>query len=666
MEFGSAWYPEHWPETRWPEDIRFMLEAGFTVARIGEFAWSTIEPVEGHFHFDWMDRAIDLLHKNGISVIIGTPTAAPPAWLTHHNPEVLAVEPNGRPAQHGNRCHVSPGNTTYHKYIRRIVEQLAKRYGQDERVIGWQIDNEYNRIDYSQSTHRQFQAYLKEKYVHIQSLNDHWSTAYWSQSYTDWNEIPIPVGPHNPGLILAFKQFFTKVWVDFQKIQIAALRLSSRPEQWITHNFMEWFEGFDHYEVAADLDFASWDWYIGTGHMDPLKTGAAHDMIRGLKRKNFWLMETQPGCVNWQTINNQLNKGESRRMAWHAVAHGADAFLYWQLRSAPGGQEQLHGCLLGADGNPRPFFQEAVQIGQEFKKSSDVLRGTTIKNEIALLHSYDSRWSINAQRHHQDFDPIGYLRHCYKPYAARNMGVDILSSEADLTGYKLVASPALTVLPDKTVENLTKFVEDGGTLVLTIRCGQKDTHNALFPARQPGPLRELAGVEIEDYYALEKSVPVYAEWSNKMAGESSIWAEIVKPLAEDVQILAKFGTANGWLDGKCACSSHSVGDKGGRVVVLGAWLNDTLLQSFTDWLIETAKISIPFPKLPSGVEAARRVTENGEEVWILINHNQQAVSVDLQSGIRTGAVVDVLTDERLEGAISIPTDGVRVLIAQIS
>src|SRR5579862_2620178 len=182
MYFGAAWYPEHWPESRWPEDARLMQEAGMNVCRIAEFAWSTLEPNESHYEMDWLERAIDLLHAHGMAVVLGTPTAAPPAWLTRHHPDTLAIEPNGRPAQHGNRCHVSPNSTTYHKYCRRIVEQMAKRFGQDTRVIGWQIDNEYNRVDYSDASRRQFQAFLKERYGSLEALNDHWSTAYWSQT----------------------------------------------------------------------------------------------------------------------------------------------------------------------------------------------------------------------------------------------------------------------------------------------------------------------------------------------------------------------------------------------------------------------------------------------------------------------------------------------------
>lgn len=663
MYFGAAWYPEHWPEARWAEDVRLMREAGMTVCRIAEFAWSTMEPNEGVYEFGWLERAVALLHENGMAVVLGTPTAAPPAWLTHHHPDTLAIETNGRPAQHGNRCHYNPGSVTYQRYVRRVVEQMAKRFGQDSRVIGWQIDNEYNRIDYSDDSRRKFQSFLKEQYGSIDSLNAHWATAYWSQTYADWNEIPLPIGGHNPGLMLAFRHFVTRVWVDYQKLQIEALRRYARPEQWITHNFMGWFDGFDHYRVCQDLDLATWDWYVGTGHHDYTRTGAVHDLTRGFKRKNFWVMETQPGCVNWSSNNNMLYRGEARCMAWHAVAHGADALLYWQWRSAPGGQEQLHGSLLGADGNPRPFYAEAQQIGADFSTVDDALAGTAPHNEVAFLHSYDARWSINWQRHNNAFDPVELFLHYYKPFAARNIGTDVLSAEASLEGYRLVVAPALVVFTPQTVANLTAFVENGGTLALTVRCGQKDAHNALFPALQPGPLRELAGVEVEEYYALEEPVPVRASWHSPMAGESKIWAERLRPLQESVEVTARYAPSNGWLDGGAAVCRHSVGEKGGQVITIGAWLNEELQSDLTDWLIGLAQTQPVWPTPQQGVEFAQRIGPEGKKVLLVINHTRNEVSVPLTSPSETdwtAPLQDLLTGETCTDHISLTPYGVRI------
>ena len=659
MYLGSAWYPEHWPASRWPEDIRLMREAGMTVCRIGEFAWSAMEPYEGVYKFDWLDEAVELLHREGLAVVIGTPTAAPPAWLTHHHPDTLLTHSDGKIAMHGTRCHFNPGSHTYLKYVRRIVEQMARRYGPDARVIGWQIDNEYGNTDYSESTRRDFQQWLKEQYKTLDALNDHWSAAYWSQSYVDWNEIPIPRAGHNPGLLLAFKRFATKVISDYQKLQIDIIRKSALPEQWITHNFMGWFDAFDHYIVSEELDFASWDWYIGTGAHDYTKTGAIHDLTRGFKRKNFWIMETQPGSVNWSPINNMLNKGEVRCMAWHAVAHGADAILYWQWRSALGGQEQLHGSLIGADGNPRPFYSEAQQLGRDFEAVGGVLDGTTPRNSVALLHSYDSRWSVNWQRHHKDYDPAKQIERVYAPLISRNVGVDVISSEAMLGEYKLVIAPAVVVLTPEATTRLIDFVTEGGTLVLMTRTAQKDRHNALFPALQPGPLRDIAGVEVAEFYALDKPVPVSASWRGEGAeaktGESTLWAELLRPLFDETEIMATFGESNGWLDGGAAITRHSFGAKGGQALTVGAVLDADLQSDFTDWLLHLTAIEPVFANAPSGVEAAKRMAHDGRAVTVFINHNREPVTFDLPA-----ESPDLLTGETCGAGMTIAGYGVRV------
>jgi beta-galactosidase len=658
MYLGAAWYPEHWSEDRWAEDVRLMREAGFNVCRIAEFAWSSLEPGEGQYEFGWLERAVALLHENGMAVVLGTPTAAPPAWLTHHHPDTLAIEPNGRPAQHGNRCHVSPLSSTFQKSARRIVEQMARRFGQDARVIGWQIDNEYSRVDYSEAAHRQFQRFLREQYGTLDALNAHWSTAYWSQTYGDWNEIPLPIGPHNPGLMLAFRHFVTRTWRDFQKLQIEAIRQYAGPEQWITSNFMGWFDAFDHYKICEDLDLATWDWYIGTGHHKYPTSGTIHDLTRGFKRRNFWVMETQPGSVNWSGVNNMLNKGEARCMAWSAVAHGADAILYWQWRSAPGGQEQLHGSLLGADGEPRPFYREAQQIGRDFQAVGALLEGTEPQNDVALLHSYDSRWSVNGQRHHKDFDPVGLLNDYYRPIAARNVGIDIVSSEATLSRYKLVIAPAVTVLTDIAVQSLISYVENGGTLVLGVRCGQKDAHNALFPTLQPGPLREITGAEVEEYFALDEPVPVQAAWGRAPQGESRLWAELLRPLTPETEILATFGPSNGWLDSGAAMTRHRVGDRGGQVLMVGIWPDTTLLASLTEWLLHETGVEAVFAGAPEGVEVARRVGANGKAILLVINHNREAVTLRLPDAGTSRT--DLLTGEAFGESVTLPGYGVRV------
>lgn len=648
--FGVAYYPEHWAKDRWPEDIRLMQEAGITVVRMAEFAWSTLEPAAGEIDFDWLDEAIDMLASAGIVSVLGTPTAAPPAWLVEKDPEILAADENGRKVQFGNRCHYCVNSSVFHDATKRIVRAMGEHFGSNQNIIGWQLDNEYNRVCYCDRCRELFHQYLANKFNSLENLNRCWTTRYWSQSYSSWDQIPIPIGRHNPGLLLEFQHFITESYRKFQRLQIETLRPYLIPEVWITHNFMGWFDRYDHYMMSEDLDLASWDWYIGTGYHNYLTTGAIHDLTRGFKRQYFWLMETQPGNVNWSSINNSLNKGEVRSMAWHAVAHGADALLYWQWRSALGGQEQYHGSLIDQSGQPRPFYSEAQKIGAEFTKVSKLLSGTTIKNQVALLNSYPDRWSIQWQRHHGDFDYIAHFNHYYIPLAARNIGIDILSAESPLDGYRLVIAPALIILDEQRTVRLQEYVERGGHLVLTIRCGMKDKYNALLPSRQPGPLAELAGVEVEEYYALLDPVPAI---SDRFEGESRLWAERLNPLDDGVQILARYGPSNGWLDGKIAATRCPTGE--GQVYYVGAFLDEISQQTLLDNIAKRAGIS-QIMETPTGVEASQRVTSTGEELIILINHERSEKKVRLPRSVN-----EYLSDQSVSGYLELGPYGIAVI-----
>ena len=650
LHLGAAYYPEHWPEERWPEDIRLMQEAGLNVVRMAEFAWSTLEPSAGKFDFAWLDRAIDQLAAAGIATVLGTPTAAPPTWLVDEHPALLAVDENGRRAQVGNRCHYCVNSPDFRAAVKRVATAMAEHFGPNPNVIGWQIDNEYNRVCYCDQCRAQFQQFLAGKYGSLENLNRRWATRYWNQTYSAWEQIPVPIGPHHPSLMLEFKHFVTASYRTFQQIQLECLRPHLRPGVWTTHNFMGWYGGFDHYALAIDLDLAAWDWYIASGHHDYLTSGAAHDLTRGFKRRNFWLIETQPGHVNWNDTNNALDRNEARAMAWHAISHGAEAVLYWQWRSAPGGQEQYHGTLLDQSGQPRPFYAEVRQLGEEMKAASALLANSTVRARVAMLNSYDSRWSIEFQRHHKEFDYVSHFNHYYRPLAVNNVNVDILSADEELTGYRLVIAPALIVLDDRRVDNLTRYVERGGQIILTLRTGMKDEYNALLPARQPGPLARLAGVEVEEYYALAESVPIYGKWLN---GSAHIWAERLKVLEPDKAIpISHYGKSNGWLDDQVAIAVHPFGR--GMVYTVGAYLDQTAQQAFIDHVLNIAGVQTW--KSPPGVEIRTRVSEPGAEIFFVINHGAVEQTLAWPWPAR-----DHITGKTIQGDLKLEAYGVRIL-----
>jgi beta-galactosidase len=637
---GAAWYPEQWPESRWNTDLQLMEAAHINFVRVGEFAWSTLEPSEGNYQLDWLDHAIRAAEKHHIAVVIGTPSAAPPAWLTTKYPETLRTKENGRKDGHGNRQQFDWSDPKYRELARNIASKMAERFGHDPNVIGWQIDNEYANESYGDATQARFQDWLREKYKTLENLNTRWTTSYWSETYQDWHQIPIEEVSGNPGLLLNWKQFVSDTWRSYQKSQIDAIRAYADRRQIITTNMMGWFDAYDHYTVSQDLDFASWDDYVGSGQLDLVRNGAAHDLTRGFLRKNFWVMETQPGSVNWSPDNNALNKGEVRAMAWHDVGHGAEAVEYWQWRSALNGQEQYHGVLVGPDGNPVPLYDEVKQIGAEFEKASPVLAGTTVESQVAVLQDYNSRWAINWQRHNKAFDPLTSLLSFYGPLRALARSVDVVADTAPLGNYKLVVAPALNVLTPAAAANLEAYVRGGGHLVLGQRSGMKDEDNSLYTQRQPGPLADLLGARVEQWYALDTTVPLEGVWGN---GQNTIWAEQIGIKSPETQVLMRYGKSNGWLDGQPAAVTRKVGK--GSITYIGAALDATTMKAAAQWMMTEAGVQAIMPDLPSDIDLSIR-SGNGRRVFILTNYGTQPQTITLphsMTDVLAGGTVSTVT-----------------------
>jgi beta-galactosidase len=667
---GAAWYPEQWPESRWDKDLALMEAAHINLVRVGEFAWSTMEPSEGHYDFAWLDRAIALAAKHHICVVLGTPTAAPPAWLTTKYPETLRTDEYGRRDEHGNRQQFSVTDPKYRQFARDIAEQMAVHFGHNPDVVGWQLDNEYAEPDFGPTGRQQFHAWLQKKYVTIAELNRRWAAAYWSETYDNFDEIPMHLSNENPALLLELKRFISDTWKSYSINQISVIRPHADKRQFITTNTMGWFDGFDEYTVHSVLDIAAWDDYI-TGDYDYVANGAVHDLTRGYKNKNYWVMETEPAFVNWHRINAPLLRGQVRDMAWQAIGHGAEAVEYWQWRSAPNGQEEYHGVLVGADGTPVPVYDEVHQIGDEFAKAGSALAGTAPHADVALVNDYDSRWAISFQRHSADFDPVGEMVAFYRPLREQSQSVDVISVNAPLDGYKVVELPGLNVISQAIADRLIAYVRNGGHLVLGPRSAMKNEYNGLQPERQPGPLESFLGGRVDQFYALDKKVPVTGDLG---AGTASIWAEQLSVQSPETKVLMTYGNRvqgsgapgapgvgatglNGWLDDQPAVITRQVGN--GTITYVGAWLDAETLSKFTANLLQQAGVQPILPGVPEGVEVCRRTGE-GKSVLILINHNTDAAEVSLPSPMRNligGESTTVST-------VNLPAFGVAVLATE--
>jgi beta-galactosidase len=464
---GTCYYPEHWPEDIWADDARRMADLGLTWVRIGEFAWSRLEPTPGDLRFDWLDRAITTLTDAGLKVVLGTPTATPPRWMLTRHPDMLARDANGHPRKFGSRRHYCFSHDGYRAEAVRITSLLAERFG--HRVHAWQTDNEYGchdtTISYSNAARDAFRDWLAQRYQSPDALNHAWGNVFWSMEYQTFDDIDLPnltVTEPNPAHVLDFRRFTSDQVARFNRAQVAAIRAHS--EAPISHNYMGRVTEFDHFDLGRQMDIATWDSYplgfledrVGAlpddqrGYArqgDPDFQAFHHDLYRAVGRDGrWWVMEQQPGPVNWAPSNPAPLPGMVRFWTWEAFAHGAECVAYFRWRQAPFAQEQYHAGLLRPDGVEAEGFAEAAQVAHEIK---DMAQVEQTRAPIALVFDYASQWAWEVQPQGTGCDYFQLVFEVYKGLRKLGFSIDIIPADtADLAGYALVLAPGAITLTD--------------------------------------------------------------------------------------------------------------------------------------------------------------------------------------------------------------------------
>jgi len=501
MRLGCCYYPEHWPEQMWSDDARRMAEMGLSRVRIGEFAWSRIEPEAGRFNWDWLDRAIATLSSAGLGIILGTPIATPPNWLVKAMPDMIAYDAQGRPRKFGSRRHYCFSHLGYRREAARITRALAERYGKHPAVVAWQTDNEYGchdtAISYSDSAAAAFRAWLRAKYDTVAALNAAWGNIFWSMDYTEFAAIDPPnltVTEPNPAHVLDWRRFSSNQVVSFNRAQVDIIRALS-PGRDVTHNFMGFFTQFDHHDVARDLDVVSWDsyplgfleqfWfpeadklrYARQGHPDI--AAFHHDLYRGAAREGrWWVMEQQPGPVNWARYNPAPLLGMVRLWTLEALAHGVELVSYFRWRQAPFAQEQMHSGLLRPDSSDDEAVAEVKRAAADIMILGQI--GTPLK-QAALVFSYEADWIIDTQPQGASFHYLELVYTMYSTLRRLGLNVDIISPNADLDGYQMVVVPCLPILDAVLVEKLAALA---CPVLIGPRSGSK-THTFSIPDNLP-------------------------------------------------------------------------------------------------------------------------------------------------------------------------------------
>ncbi len=644
MIFGVDYYPEHWDESDWTNHAQIMREGHFNAVRMAEFAWKRIEPEENKFDFSWLDRIIEILAHENIKVILGTPTAAPPKWLADKY-DIYMRDKYGRPRGYGSRRECCANNPDYIKRSRAVVERIAQHYGGNPNITAWQIDNEFgchaSTVCFCEHCRHEFAKWLEEKYKSIDALNKAYGTVFWSQEYDSFDEVILPaytscendygsLRAHNPALELDFRRFSSDSWVKYQQMQIDIIRkYSDRP---ITHNMMGHFSDIDYFKLGSSLDHVSWDNYVDS-QWDCLSfenTSMAHELMRGIKDKGFWVMEEQAGPCGWDKFGGTPRPGQLRLWTYQAFAHGCEGLLYFRFKSAPFGMEQYWLGLIDHDGIPSRRFYEVKQTGAELEALSELFSGAESASDVLIVKSYEEAWGHQIKGHTDGFDYGDIL---YRYYSANNhLGTNpACGGESMISGkYKIVYMPAYSMVSDDMAERLKAYVKNGGTLVLTYRSGFKDLNNNIITSTVPGRLRELAGISVREF----DSSPVSTALTNGF-GSASIWRDLVIP--ETAETVISYNSE--YYKGTAAVTVNSFGK--GRVWYVGCDLNDDALFKLVK--IISDKSNAQYIPHPSGTEIIKR-SANGTEYLMLLNYTADSVDMGIRGESFTGGEFNGILD----------------------
>ncbi|NQX60101.1 beta-galactosidase [Paenibacillus qinlingensis] len=681
FQYGVCYYPEHWERSLWDDDFRRMKELGFNVVRMGETAWNIFEPEEGRYSFDMFDEAIQLCAKHDLKVIMGTPTYAPPAWLTSAYPEVLRADFNGQLMQHGSRRHYNYTSPKYLDLCSKIVTEMAEHYGSNPYIIGWQIDNELNchmSVSFAEADHIAFRQWCQERYVSLDTLNDAWGTAFWAQTYTDWQQVYLPrptATYHNPGHLLDFYRFTSDSTIAFAELQSRILK-DKAPGQFVTHNGL--FSNIDNQKLTETaLDFMSYDSYPSFALANTKEPSHFRDRwwsqslgrVRGMSSK-FLVLEQQsgPGGQSGSVLLGGMDylqftpkPGQMRLWTYQSIAHGADGILYFRWRTCPYGSETLWHGLNDYGNQPNRRLKEAEQIGREIRLAEEAILESCVDAQIAILSDYDNdsnnhidRYIGNSQGSHVGAIFRGLTE---KHWTVDSLSVRHLHTEESVQRYDVVFYPNAQLLEPKDVQQLQAYAEQGGTVVLGPRSGYKDRSNRAYMLPFPGIVRELCGLEVSEYTMVSSEKPSYVRFVDTGEKQSSermeapVFNEILKPEHPQAEVLATY-TEDYYKD-KPAIIRVPVGT--GSVIYCGSLFTIELVQAIMQHVASAPK-SKQRVTAPKELEIVSRRGHGGQPLDFILNYTSETQTLDIHE---TGT--DRLSGQSFQGETTIAPYGVMLL-----
>ena len=643
--YGGDYNPNQWEREIWDEDMELFRNAHINSATINVFSWARLQPSEETYDFTTLDEIVEMLSRENYDIVLGTSTAALPAWMVKRYPEVARTDYEGRHHKFGHRHNACPNSLVYQKHAKALVENLAKRYSKNEHVTCWHVNNEYGGECYCENCEKEFRVWLKKKYKTIENLNKAWNFEFWGHTIYDWDEIVLPnilgEGMDNDktafaGISIDYRRFMSDSMLNNYRMERDAIRKFDK-ETPITTNFMETYKGLDYFKWAKEVDVISWDNY--PRYDTPWSSIAMnHDLMRGLKGKPFMLMEQTPSQQNWQQYNSLKRPGQMRAQNYQTIAHGADTIQYFQLRRSVGGCEKFHGAVIAHVGTDNTrVYKEVKQFGEEIEKLSDSILGTINESEVGLVFDWDNYWALEyTSGPHVDLTYVKHIHQYYNYFYKKNIGVDIVPFDCDFSQYKIIVAPVLYMVKEGMQEALEEFVKNGGILITTYMSGIVDQSDNVHLGGYPGPLRKLAGIWVEEIDALAPELTNTVRFNDGTEYSCNLLYDIMH--LEGAEQIAEYG--KDFYAKSPAITKNKYGK--GTTYYIGTSPEENGLKKVLDMAVEEAKVK-PVINEETKLEITYRKSGT-RKIYFIINFQDQ------EQPIPTCFIgkKDILTDRIIE------------------
>ncbi|MBR6996480.1 MAG: beta-galactosidase [Ruminococcus sp.] len=624
MKIGVDYYPEQWDRALWNADADLMARTGVKLVRLGEFAWSRLEPKDGEFDFTWLDEAIINFSRRAMGIVLCTPTSCPPMWMYETYPDIVQVGTDGNRLQTGIRAHRCLNAPMFLYYAKRITEQLAKRYANNPAIAAWQIDNELEAYPCTCEVCRGlFRDWLIDKYDDLANINAAFGNIVWSGEYSDISQIQppnaYPKAWQNPALCLEYSRFSADMTAKFAH-DMAMIIKRENPRAKVTTNTFFSENTPDFYKLFSNLDFVSYDNYPPVKLTDDSGMSSSHafrlDMMRGVKQKNFWVMEQLSGPTgSWMPMGPTPRPGQIKGYAMQAMAHGADTVMHFRWRTANKGAEMYWHGLIDHSNVPGRRFNEFAELCRLAPKLS-VIETTELVSDVAILYSYDNDAAFRIQPQTEGFSYFEQLRYFHAAFSKYGVNVDIVPPTTDLSKYKAVIAPSMYVYDKSSAENIYRYVIKGGTVVMTARSGVKDPCNNCIMEPLPTVYREMIGAEVSEYDPIGKEEQTIVDFAGNTF-KCRQWCDILE-----------LGTARAYAEykdsfysGKPAVTMNRYCS--GVAYYIGTVCHMDFYEKFAGNIMK--QTGIPRLKdLPKGVEVTTRTNGLDDYIFFFNNSEQEA------------------------------------------